>query len=94
MVILGFTMEDPNCMDPGCPFKNATGAGAGRCTGTPGVLSAAEINELIEDGAEQTFYEEEAVQVVTWDSDQWVSWDNEKTLKQKMEFANKRCLGG
>ncbi|KAI8207622.1 hypothetical protein K4K54_004854 [Colletotrichum sp. SAR 10_86] len=89
-----FTMESSSCLAPGCPFKNSTGAGAGRCTGTPGVLSAAEINELIKNGAKQTFYEEEAVQVVTWNNNQWVSWDNEKTLKMKMDFANKRCLGG
>ncbi|KAM0322465.1 hypothetical protein ACHAQA_009534 [Verticillium albo-atrum] len=61
---------------------------------TSGVLSAAEINELIQNGAKQTFYEKEAVQVVTWDSDQWVSWDNPQTLKMKMDFANRRCLGG
>ncbi|KAM7210290.1 chitinase [Rhypophila decipiens] len=89
-----FTMEDPNCMAPGCPFKNATGAGAGRCTGTPGVLSAAEINELIQNGAQQILYEEEAVQVVTWNNDQWVSWDDAVTLGMKRDFANKRCLGG
>lgn len=87
-------MEDPSCMEPGCPFKNSTGADAGRCTGTPGVLSAAEINEIIENGATQTFYEDEAVQVVTWNTDQWVSWDNEKTLKMKLDYARKRCLGG
>ncbi|KAK4441922.1 chitinase [Podospora aff. communis PSN243] len=89
-----FTMEDPNCMAPGCPFKNATGAGAGACTGTPGVLSAAEINEIIANGGVQTFYPEEAVQVVTWDTDQWVSWDDAVTLKMKMDYANQRCLGG
>ncbi|OHW99326.1 glycoside hydrolase family 18 protein [Colletotrichum incanum] len=89
-----FTMSDPGCMAPGCPFKNATGAGAGRCTGTSGVLSAAEINQIIKDGGKQTFYEKDAVQVVTWDTDQWVSWDDAKTLKMKQDFANRRCLGG
>lgn len=81
-------------MAPGCPFKNATGANAGRCTGTPGVLSAAEINQIIANGGTQTFYESEAVQVVTWDNDQWVSWDDARTLKMKMDYANRRCLGG
>ncbi|CCC14183.1 hypothetical protein SMACR_09039 [Sordaria macrospora] len=61
-----FTIADPACMDPGCPFVNATGPGAGRCTGTPGVLSAAEIVEIIKNqGGKQRFYPEEAVQVVT-----------------------------
>lgn len=80
-------MEDPSRMAPGCPFKNSTGTGAGRCTGTPGVLSAAEINENITNGGQQTFYEEEAVQVVTWDNDQWVSWDDGRTLKLKQDFV-------
>lgn len=89
-------MKDPNCMAPGCPFKNATGAGAGagRCTGTAGVLSASEINEIIQKGGPQTHYEAEAVQVVTWSSDQWVSWDDAYTLGRKRDFANRRCLGG
>ena len=87
-------MEDPGCMNPGCPFKNSTGGDAGRCTGTSGVLSAAEINEIIEGGATQTFNERDAVQIVTWDKDQWVSWDNAKTLKIKQDYANRRCLGG
>lgn len=89
-----FTMENPNCMDAGCPFKNATGANAGRCTGTPGVLSAHEITEIIKNGGKQKIDEKAAVQIVTWNKDQWVSWDDSKTLKIKQDFANKRCLGG
>ncbi len=87
-------MADPSCMDPGCPFKNATGGDAGQCTGTAGVLSAAEINAIIENGAQQTVIEADAVEIVTWDTDQWVSWDNAHTLKLKQDFANRRCLGG
>ncbi|KJZ70862.1 hypothetical protein HIM_09727 [Hirsutella minnesotensis 3608] len=89
-----FTMADPGCISPGCPFKKSTGAGAGRCTGTPGVLSAAEINSIIKNGAKQIFIEKDAVQIVTWNQDQWVSWDDAKTLKLKQDFANRRCLGG
>lgn len=37
---------------------------------------------------------EAAVQIVVFDKDQWVAYDDEKTLKTKLEFANKRCLGG
>ena len=28
------------------------------------------------------------------DRDQWVSYDNGKTLKKKMDYANGKCLGG
>ncbi|OHW96267.1 glycoside hydrolase family 18 protein [Colletotrichum incanum] len=88
-----FTMKDPSCMAAGCEFTE--GARGGECTGTPGVLSAAEIVKILErDDARMTLDEAAAVQIVTWDSDQWVSWDDQTTLKMKQDFANRRCLGG
>ncbi|KAM5467394.1 putative chitinase [Microsporum audouinii] len=87
-----FTMEDPNCLEAGCRFKD--GARGGVCTGTPGVLSAAEINDIIKKGAKITFDKTAAVKIVTWDTDQWVSWDDKETLKLKLDYANRRCLGG
>ncbi|KAF9876847.1 hypothetical protein CkaCkLH20_05693 [Colletotrichum karsti] len=88
-----FTMKDPSCMAAGCEFTD--GARGGECTGTPGVLSAAEIVKILErDDAKMTLDEAAAVQIVTWDSDQWVSWDDRTTLKMKQDFANRRCLGG
>ncbi|OAA63386.1 class 5 chitinase 1 [Niveomyces insectorum RCEF 264] len=87
-----FTMADPSCMAAGCPFKS--GANGGECTGTPGVLSAAEIVKIIKNGAKVTFDKAAAVKIVTWDKDQWVSWDDAQTLKLKQDFANERCLGG
>ncbi|CAG8979165.1 hypothetical protein HYALB_00000299 [Hymenoscyphus albidus] len=87
-----FTMKDPSCMSPGCGFS---GPGkAGRCTGTSGVLSGLEIREIIASGATVKTDEAAAVKIVTWDTDQWVSWDDEETLKKKVEYVNKRCLGG
>jgi chitinase len=31
---------------------------------------------------------------ITWDTNQWVSYDDNDTFKQKRDFANSRCLGG
>lgn len=45
-------------------------------------------------GATVTFDEEAACNIVTYDTDQWVSWDDAETLKLKIDFANQRCLGG
>lgn len=87
-----FTMKDPSCLDPGCEFSD--GARGGACTGTPGVLSAAEIVQIIKDGANVRTDEVAGVNIVTWDRDQWVSWDNAHTLKRKLDYANLRCLGG
>lgn len=85
-------MKDPNCMAAGCEFKE--GGKGGACTGTPGVLSAAEISKIIKDGAKMTLDPVAAVQIVTWNGDQWVSWDDTKTLQMKVNYANQRCLGG
>ena len=85
-------MSDPSCMSAGCPFKD--GAKGGKCTGTSGVLSASEIVSIIANGATVTFDPVAAVKVVTWGSDQWVSWDDTETLKMKVDYANQRCLGG
>ncbi|KAK4143425.1 glycoside hydrolase superfamily [Dichotomopilus funicola] len=88
-----FTMKSPDCLHAGCEFTD--GARGGECTGTPGVLSAAEINTIIAAGGTTvTLDEEAAVQIVTWDSNQWVSYDDAGTLKRKLDYANLRCLGG
>lgn len=87
-----FKMKDPGCMKAGCEFSE--GANGGACTGTAGVLSAAEINEVIAKGATVTYDEEAAVKIVTWDSTQWVSFDDTKTLGTKIDFAHQHCLGG
>ena len=87
-----FTMKDPGCMTAGGEFSE--GANGGACTGTPGVLSAAEINEVIAKGATVTYDEKAAVKIVTWDSNQWVSFDDTQTLGSKIDFAHQHCLGG
>ncbi|AEO68677.1 glycoside hydrolase family 18 protein [Thermothielavioides terrestris NRRL 8126] len=87
-----FTMKDPGCMAAGCEYKSA-GKG-GNCTGTPGVLSAHEITQIIKGGAKVTRDNAAAVEIVTWDKNQWVSWDSTETLAMKVKYANERCLGG
>ncbi|PYI27235.1 glycoside hydrolase [Aspergillus indologenus CBS 114.80] len=90
-----FTMKDPQCMAPGCQFT--TGGRPGECTTTAGVLSSTEIQKVLNanaTGTRVTLYKEDAVKVLTWDKDQWVSYDDTETLKLKLELANRRCLGG
>ena len=86
-------MKDPGCMHAGCEFVD--GADSGSCTDVAGVLSAHEINEIIQNkGATVTMDDAAAVKIVTWGGNQWVSYDDAETLKLKMDYANKRCLGG
>jgi chitinase len=85
-------MADPSCMAAGCPFSS--GGNPGACTDTSGILSAAEIRDIIDAGATVTLDPVAAVQIVTWDTDQWVSYDDAQTLQMKIDFANRLCLGG
>ncbi|KAM7213471.1 Glycoside hydrolase superfamily [Rhypophila decipiens] len=88
-----FTMKDPGCMNAGCEFVD--GANNGSCTDVSGVLSAAEINDVIKNkGGKVVTDPVAAVKIVTWGGNQWVSYDDVETLKTKMDYANRRCLGG
>ncbi|KAL1872260.1 hypothetical protein Plec18167_006863 [Paecilomyces lecythidis] len=94
-----FTLNDTHCNTPGCPFdKNAYkggGASPGECTQTSGILSDYEINRILKEYEPAVKYDETAgVNWITWNDNQWVSFDNGKTLKQKADYANAKCLGG
>ena len=56
-------------------------------------MSFAEIERQVASGAKVTLDQSAAVKIVTW-SNQWVSYDDEDTLKLKIEYANSKCLGG
>ncbi|KFY76624.1 hypothetical protein V498_09544 [Pseudogymnoascus sp. VKM F-4517 (FW-2822)] len=87
-----FTMKSSSCLAPGCPFKE--GGKAGPCTNTRGILSATEIRQVVADGATVTLDSTAAVKIITWDDDQWVSYDDGETMKTKIQYANNHCLGG
>lgn len=86
-----FTLQDPSCTAPGCPFTG--GAPAGPCTDSVGTLSFAEIETIIAAGATVTLNGAAAVKIVTWDGN-WVSYDDAETLQTKVDYANNNCLGG
>ncbi|KAJ1323422.1 chitinase [Microdochium nivale] len=87
-----FTLADPSCKTPGCSFSG--GGNPGRCSASAGSLMFNEITEIIADGAEVAYDEKAGVKMVTWGGNQWVSYDDEETLKAKVDFANELCLGG
>lgn len=88
----GFTLSNPSCSAPGCPFSS--GGNPGPCTATSGILSDVEIMNIIDAGATVVLNEAAAVKIVTWDSNQWVSYDDPQTIQMKLDFANGKCLGG
>lgn len=87
-----FTLADPSCNTPGCVFSS--GGNAGSCTQSVGTLSFAEISRIVAAGAKVATDTTAAVKMVTFDTDQWVSYDDADTFKLKIDYANNHCLGG
>ncbi|KFX92564.1 hypothetical protein V490_05317 [Pseudogymnoascus sp. VKM F-3557] len=88
-----FQLSDPSCYTPGCNFLG--GASPGPCTQNSGTLSYKEITDIIKQNNLTPYYDEEnAVKYIVWNQDQWVSYDDEVTIKQKIDFANGLGLGG
>ncbi|KAK0736846.1 glycosyl hydrolases family 18-domain-containing protein [Apiosordaria backusii] len=88
-----FQLEDPACNKPGCKFKG--GASKGGCSGESGILSYREIQEIIKKDRLKPFHDKKAgVKYITYGHDQWVSYDDADTFKQKKELAANLGLGG
>ncbi|KAI2463541.1 family 18 glycosyl hydrolase [Annulohypoxylon bovei var. microspora] len=88
-----YTLEDPSCTLPGCPFTS--GGLAGACSGQSGILSYDEITQIastynidpVEDDKAASMY-------FAFGKNQWVSYDSVKTIKEKVDYANKKGLLG
>lgn len=88
-----FQLEDPSCSKPGCRFKG--GATKGACSGESGILSYREIKEIIKTDKLKPYHDKTAgVKYITYRGDQWVSFDDDDTFKQKKELAADLGLGG
>ena len=94
-----FTLADPGCTEPGCQFSGASDPGP--CSATGGVLNYYEIMNILKGTASKkraaitpTHDKTAAVNHFTFDNDQWVSYDDAVTLKQKTDWANSVGLGG
>ncbi|KAF3017889.1 hypothetical protein E8E14_013004 [Neopestalotiopsis sp. 37M] len=87
-----FTLTDPSCNKPGCPFS--AGGKPGPCTASAGTLSYSEIRAIVDAGATPELDKDAMIKSITWDSNQWVSYDDQETLKMKLDYANSKCLGG
>lgn len=87
-----YTLADPSCNRPGCQFT--AGGPAGPCTNSIGTLSYGEVKRLVDAGAKPVLDSKAAVQMLTYGGNNWVSYDDEVTLKMKIDYANNNCLGG
>ena len=90
-----FTLSDSSCTTPNGVCEFSGGGNPGSCTNSAGTLSIAEIKAIQASGAGTESYDSmAAVKWLTWDSNQWVSFDDGVTMQQKIQAANDLCLGG
>lgn len=88
-----FTLANPACNTPGCAFTS--GGDPGSCTATSGILSNSEIRRIITKySLTPTLDLKAGVKYMTWNNNQWVSYDDTDTFKLKMSYANSLCLAG
>ncbi|KAJ5970687.1 class V chitinase [Penicillium vulpinum] len=90
-----FTLQDSSCTYPNGVCRFTRGGNPGSCTNSAGTLSIAEIKAIQASGVATEKYDATAaVKWITWDNDQWISFDDGVTMQQKIQAANKLCLGG
>ncbi|KAJ6142824.1 bacteriodes thetaiotaomicron symbiotic chitinase [Penicillium samsonianum] len=89
-----FTLESGSCTTPGCAFSG--GGNAGICTDTSGYLAYYEIQQILSNNSDiKVIHDKEAaVKYFTWDTNQWISYDDEDTFKQKIDWANSIGFSG
>lgn len=79
-----FTLKDPSCNTPNGVCQFSGGANAGPCSNTAGILDYQEIQDVISNNNVKSVWDKKAgVKWVTWDNDQWVSYDDSDTFSQK-----------
>ncbi|CAF3892870.1 unnamed protein product [Adineta steineri] len=89
-----FTLESSSCKEIGCKFS---GPGkAGPCTKSPGTLAWFEINEIIANNPQNKpiLDSSSMSKILTWNNDQWVSYDDKETFIMRRHYARKHCLKG
>ncbi|CAG8150355.1 unnamed protein product [Penicillium salamii] len=89
-----FTLSDSSCTSPGCSFSE--GGKAGSCTDQSGYLAYYEVADILQKNPSISPMHDEdaAVLYFSWDDDQWISYDNETTFKQKLDWASEVGIGG
>ncbi|EGX89977.1 class V chitinase, putative [Cordyceps militaris CM01] len=88
-----FTATSPNCLAPGCTYES--GAPRQPCSNEISVMIQSEIVDVMKrTGNKPTLDKEAAVKILTFDTNQWVAYDDEDTFKLKANFAREQCMSG
>ncbi|KAK2590532.1 hypothetical protein QQS21_011782 [Conoideocrella luteorostrata] len=89
-----FTLADSSCITPGCLFSS--GAKPGVCTGTSGYLSYYEVQDILSKNKDlkPVYDKDAAVKYMTFDKNQWISYDDSDTFADKIKWAKKIGFSG
>ncbi|KAH8895448.1 glycoside hydrolase [Thozetella sp. PMI_491] len=88
-----YKLSDPSCDRPGCDFDDP--GTAGQCSGQAGYMSYQDIAWKRESsGAPVVTDKENTIKYFRYNDDQWVSFDDEETIRWKVDFANSQGLRG
>lgn len=101
-----FSLKDPSCSKPWCHFsegaKKGECTGESGILSNAGMYSSLRRRRCLTIGIEifriikknklnPSMDRTAAVKWVTWDSNQWVSYDDGETMQMKIAFANQRA---
>lgn len=90
-----FGWHGKSCLAPKTELNAELSIHSTQCTQNSGTLSYKEITQIIDQRSLTPYYDkEDAVKYITWNEDQWVSYDDQDTFQQKIKFANGVGLGG
>lgn len=90
-----FTLQNSNCTIPNGVCKFSDAGLPGLCTKVAGTLNLAEIQDIIAQyNVTPQLDTAAAIKYISWNSTQWVAYDDVETIAMKLAFASSRCLGG
>ena len=88
-----FQLFDFSCYQPSCNFKGE--AAPGGCSKNSGIFTYKEIQQVIKFNNLKPYHDKKAaVKYITWNQNQWISFDDHDIFKAKIDFANQLGLGG
>ncbi|XP_063216325.1 probable chitinase 10 [Bacillus rossius redtenbacheri] len=87
-----FSLVDPAKFDIGSPASG--GGAAGRYTGEPGFMSYYEVCDFLHGDNTTLVWDNEQQVPFAYRDDQWVGFDDERSLKTKMAWLKEEGFGG
>ncbi|EPE31140.1 (Trans)glycosidase [Glarea lozoyensis ATCC 20868] len=92
-----FKMSESLCSGPTCSFEGPTSLAAeGECTGTPGILANAEIDQIIawSDNATTHYDAGSESDILVYQETEWVAYLSDNSKKWRQDLFKKLNFGG